>query len=75
MRDYINRDELLTEIENLKKSPWYNGCNGNYERIIRGDAIGVVVDLCIRQVPAAAVWRLSTCLRSFTNIARIAARK
>lgn len=55
MSDYIDRDLLLAEIKELKKSPWYNGCNGNYERIIRSDAIGVVVDLCIRQVPAADV--------------------
>lgn len=55
MSDYIDRDLLLAEIKALKKSPWYNGCGENYERIIRSDAIGTVADLCIRSAPAADV--------------------
>lgn len=55
MSDYIDRDLLLAEIKELKKSPWYNGCGENYERIIRSDAIGVVVGLCIKSAPAADV--------------------
>lgn len=55
MSDYIDRDLLLAEIKELKKSPWYNGCGENYERIIRSDAIGVVVDLCIKSAPAVDV--------------------
>lgn len=55
MSDYIDRDLLLAEIKALKKSPWYNGCDENYDRIIRSDAIGTVVDLCIRSAPAADV--------------------
>lgn len=47
----IDTDALLKEIGELKKSPWYNGENGNYERIVRADAIGVVVDLCIKAAP------------------------
>lgn len=47
----IDADELLNEINELKKSPWYNGENCNYERLVRSDAIGIVVDLCIKQAP------------------------
>lgn len=61
MSDYIDRDLILTEIEEIKKSPWYNGCNGNYERIIRSEAIGVVVDLCIKQAPAADAVEVIRC--------------
>lgn len=55
MSNYIDRDLLLAEIKALKKSPWYNGCNENYERVVRNDAIGVVVDLCIKSAPAVDV--------------------
>lgn len=55
MSDYIDRDLLLAEIEELKKSPWYNDCGENYERIVRSDAIGTVVDLCVKSVPVADV--------------------
>lgn len=55
MSDYIDRDLLLAEIEELKKSPWYNDCGENYERIVRSDAIGTVVDLCVKSAPSADV--------------------
>lgn len=55
MSDYIDRNLLLAEIKELKKSPWYNGCGENYDRIVRSDAIGTVVDLCISSAPAADV--------------------
>lgn len=55
MSDYIDRDLLLAEIEELKKSPWYNDCGENYERIIRSDAIGAVEDLCVKSAPTADV--------------------
>ena len=47
----IDADAPLNEINELKKSPWYNGENGNYERIIRAEAIGIVTDLCVKQAP------------------------
>ena len=34
MSDYIERDLLLAEIKELKKSPWYNSGYGTYERNI-----------------------------------------
>lgn len=55
MSDYIDRDLLLAEIEELKKSPWYNDCGENYERIVRSDAISTVVDLCVKSAPVADV--------------------
>lgn len=60
MSDYIDRDLLLAEIEELKKSPWYNDCGENYERIVRSDAIGTVVDLCVSQLPSLMCKRLNT---------------
>ena len=47
----IDADVVLEGIEELKRSPWYNGGNGNYERLIRNDAIGIVEDLCIKSAP------------------------
>lgn len=47
----IDADAVLYEIHELKKSPWYNGVDGNYERLIRADAVGVITDLCIKQAP------------------------
>ena len=55
MSDYIDRDLLLAEIKELKKSPWYNGGYGTYERNIRREAVDIIVDLCIRSAPAADV--------------------
>lgn len=55
MSRYIDRDLTLAGIEDLKKSPWYNGCNGNYERLIRREAVDIVTELCIKQVPTADV--------------------
>lgn len=55
MSSYIDRDLILAGIEDLKKSPWYNGCNENYESLIRREAIDIVAELCIKQAPAADV--------------------
>lgn len=43
MSDYIERDLLLAEIKELKKSPWYNGGYGTYERNIRREAVDIIV--------------------------------
>ena len=58
MADYIDREKLLGEIDELKKSPWYSDGawgSGGYEAIIRRDAINAVVDLCVLKAPAADV--------------------
>ena len=47
----IDANALVESIEELKRSPWYNGENGNYERIVRSYAIGTVVDLCAKAAP------------------------
>lgn len=47
----IDANALLGGIEELKRSPWYNGENGNYERLVINDAIGTVIDLCIKSAP------------------------
>ena len=46
----IDADHLLSEIADLKKSPWYNA-DYNHEKYIREEAIEVVEDLCIKQEP------------------------
>lgn len=55
MSKYIDRDLILAGIETIKKSPWYNGDNGNYESLIRREAVDIVTELCIKQAPAADV--------------------
>lgn len=55
MSGYIDRDLILAGIETIKKSPWYNGDNGNYESLIRREAIDIVTELCIKQAPSADV--------------------
>ena len=48
--DLISRQALLDDIEELKKSPWFN--DDNYFAI-RKDALSCVVDLCIKKAPSA----------------------
>lgn len=55
MSGYIDRDLILAGIETIKKLPWYNGDNGNYESLIRREAIDIVTELCIKQAPSADV--------------------
>ena len=64
---YINSDHLLSEIEELKKSPWYregkltidrNGnsvCAPSDRYMGREEAIETIVDLCIKSEPIADV--------------------
>ena len=47
----IDADALIEGIYELRKSPWYNGENGNYKWLIRSETIGIVVDLCIKDAP------------------------
>ena len=50
--DAISREHLLSEIEKLKQSPWYNDKRGNgFEYLIK-EAVDTVVDLCIKQEPS-----------------------
>ena len=55
MDEYINKQELLKEIDDLKKSPWYNDSYGFGLQQARHDGVNVVVDLCIKQAPTADV--------------------
>ena len=47
--DCISRSHVLSEIEKLKRSPWYNNENGFS---FRSDAVGVVTRLCIIDEPS-----------------------
>lgn len=59
MAEYIEREALLKDVEELKKSPWYN--NDKAGRIARRDGVNVVVDMCIKQAPAADVVPVVRC--------------
>lgn len=58
MNDFVNRQELLDGIEELKQSPWFK--NGedkqdiqHYGYLERKEAVEVVTDLCIKKEPSA----------------------
>ena len=61
MAEYIEREALLKEIDDLKKSPWYNDDYGFGTKQARHDGVHCVVDLCIRQAPAADVVEVVRC--------------
>jgi len=52
MADYIDRQKLLDAVAELKESPWFN--DAPYH-LIRKDALECVVELAIKQAPAADV--------------------
>lgn len=61
MAEYIERDALLREIEELKKSPWYNDDYGFGTKQARQEGVSIVVDLCIKQAPTADVVPVVRC--------------
>lgn len=52
MTDYIKRDDVLADIDELKKSPWFTQGNGHVER---AEAIDIVTKLCVQEQPTADV--------------------
>ncbi len=52
----IDADHLINEIEELKKSPWYNNI---YGFIYQKEAIDMIVDLCIKREPEQSVYDLT----------------
>ena len=50
--DVISREHLLSEIEKLKQSPWYNDKRGNGFEYLIHEAVETVCDLCIKQEPS-----------------------
>lgn len=55
MEEYIKLSDVLNNIEDLKKSPWYNDDNGFGSRIVKKDTVDIIRDLCVLEVPAADV--------------------
>ena len=52
MGDCIDRQAVLDGIEELKKSPWATDKRGNgFEYLIK-EALEVVADLCVKQLPS-----------------------
>jgi len=50
MSDLISRENLLNEINLLKKSPWYNK-DFAAAKIVRKDAVAAV-EMCIKEAPS-----------------------
>lgn len=61
MAEYIEREALLKEVDDLKKSPWYNDDYGFGTKQARHDGVNCVVDLCIKQAPTADVVEVVRC--------------
>ena len=55
MPKYIECEALLKEVDDLKKSSWYNDDYGNGTRQARHDGVDCVVSLCIKQASACDV--------------------
>lgn len=61
MAEYIEREALLKEVADLKKSPWYNDDYGFGTRQARHEGVDCVVDLCIKQAPTVDVVEVVRC--------------
>ena len=67
MNDYIKREKVLSDIDELKKSPWYTQEIG---RLFREEAVDIVVKLCInaqRPSDAVEVVRCKDCAKSYKD--------
>ena len=58
MDDYIKREDVLSDIAELKKSPWYAQTYGHADRV---EAIDIVTKLCVKAQPAADVVEVVRC--------------
>ena len=53
MSDYIKRSDILNEIENLRKTPWYKEKHANIlECFERQNAVYFVENFCVKNVPS-----------------------
>lgn len=55
MARYIDAEHLLSEIQELKKSPWFTDCTNEMARVSRKEAVEIVEALCINREPTADV--------------------
>ena len=56
MSDYIKRSDILNEIENLRKTPWYKEKHSNIlECFERQNAVYFVENFCVKNVPSVDV--------------------
>lgn len=60
MARYIDADLLISEIDELKKSPWYNN-DYDGRKFARQEAVSIVVNLCIKRAPTADVVEVIRC--------------
>lgn len=61
MGKLIEYEALLKDIDELKKSPWYNDDYGFGTKQARHDGVNCVVDLCIKQAPAVNAIEVVRC--------------
>ena len=61
MEEYIERNALLKEIDDLKKSPWYNDDYGFGTKQAKHEGVYVVEDLCIKEAPTIKITRCRDC--------------
>ena len=52
--DAISREAVLDGIEELKKSPWATDKRGNGFEYLITEALDVVKDLCIKELPSVS---------------------
>ena len=55
MGRYIDAEHLLSEIQELKKSPWFTDCTNEMARVSRKEAVEIIEALCINREPSADV--------------------
>lgn len=55
MSEYIERGALLSDIADLKKSPWYNDDYGFGTMQARHDGVTCVEELCVKKATTADV--------------------
>lgn len=57
----IDADALLHEIEELKKSPWFNDDSYPGSHAVRKEAVEIIEDLCIKDAPTVDAVEVVRC--------------
>ena len=50
----VDKDDILRDIEDLQKSPWFNdghGAPSNERYFVRKEAVEIVRDMCVKVAP------------------------
>ena len=67
----VDKDDILKDIEDLQKSPWFNdghGAPSNERYFIRKEAVEIVRDMCVKVAPIVDAipveWLIKRCIRA-----------